>query len=96
MTELLLVNPNMVFPSDESSVSGRSVQIRDVEKVVNLGLLSIASHLDASGLSLKIVDLVGRQNDLELLRHTIESEKPRFVGISCISCYAYHAWCRVL
>jgi radical SAM superfamily enzyme YgiQ (UPF0313 family) len=88
MTEILLVNSNMVFPSD-ASISGRPVPIRDVEKVVNLGLLSVASYLDSKGQSVKIIDLVGHSNDLEFLRHTVEKEKPRVVGISCISCFTY-------
>ena len=88
MTELLLVNSNMTFPSD-ASISGRPVQIRDMEKVVNLGLLSIASYLDAKGISLKIIDLVGCEDCLALLRNEREREKPRFVGISCISCFTY-------
>ena len=38
MTDILLVNSNMTFPSD-ASISGRPVAIRDLEKVVNMGLL---------------------------------------------------------
>ncbi len=88
MSEVLLINPNMVFPSDYS-VSGRTVQIRDIEKVINLGLLSIASYLDAKNISVRLIDLVGKKNDVQMLRDALEQEKPKFVGISCISCYAY-------
>jgi radical SAM superfamily enzyme YgiQ (UPF0313 family) len=88
MAEILLVNSNMTFPS-EASISGRPVSVRDLERVVNLGLLSIASYLDGNAVSVKIIDLVGQSNDLELLRQTVARESPRFVGISCISCFAY-------
>ncbi|VEN73196.1 conserved hypothetical protein [Candidatus Desulfarcum epimagneticum] len=88
MNELLLINPNMVFPGD-SGISGRSANIRDVEKVINLGLLTIATCLDDAGVSLKIIDLVGIQNDAEMLLKALEREKPRYVGIACISCFAY-------
>ena len=47
MAEILLVNSNMTFPS-EASISGRPVSVRDLERVVNLGLLSIASYLDGN------------------------------------------------
>jgi radical SAM superfamily enzyme YgiQ (UPF0313 family) len=78
----------MTFPSD-ASISGRPVAIRDLEKVVNLGMLSIASYLDGNGVSVKIIDLVGQSDDLEILRRAVEKEQPRFVGVSCISCFAY-------
>jgi radical SAM superfamily enzyme YgiQ (UPF0313 family) len=88
MTDVLFVNSNMVFPSD-TSISGRPVSIRDLEKVVNLGLLSIASYLDSNGVSVKIIDLVGQRDDLDVLRRAVEQEQPRVVGVSCISCFAY-------
>jgi len=88
MTDILLVNSNMTFPSD-ASISGRPVAIRDLEKVVNLGLLSIASYLDSNGVSVKIIDLVGQRDDLDVLRRAVEQEQPRVVGVSCISCFAY-------
>jgi anaerobic magnesium-protoporphyrin IX monomethyl ester cyclase len=88
MVELLFVNPNMIF-SPSVPISGRSFQIRNLEKVVNLGLLSIASYLDASGVSLEILDLVGEENDSKILRDTVARLKPKYVGISCISCFAY-------
>jgi anaerobic magnesium-protoporphyrin IX monomethyl ester cyclase len=88
MVDILLVNPNMSFSLD-SPVSGRSFQIRSLEKVINLGLLSVASYLDAAGISLEILDLVGEEDDLRLLRDTVARVKPEFVGFSCISCFAY-------
>ena len=88
MTELLLINPNMVFP-DNSDISGRSTDIRDVEDVVNLGLLTVATCLDDADVSLKIVDLVGKDDDINILIKAVKDEKPKYVGIACISCFAY-------
>lgn len=88
MPEVLLINSNMVFPGD-SNISGRPIPIRDVEKVVNLGLLSLASYLNAEGVSVQIMDLVGHPDDMEAIRNAIEQERPKFVGISCISCFTY-------
>ncbi len=86
-TELLLISPNIVYP--ESPISGRAVPVRAMEKVVNLGILSIASYLVERGITVKIMDFVGDENDIEKLRPAIQQGKPRFVGISCISCYGY-------
>lgn len=88
MAEVLLINPNIIFPSDYS-ISGRSVQIRDLEKVVNLGLLSVASYLKEKGVDIKIIDLVGQSDDESLLADAILQQNPKLIGISCISCYAY-------
>lgn len=88
MVDILLVTPEMIF-NPETPVSGRSFQIRNLEKVVNLGLLSVASYLHANGVSLEILDLVGKEDDLKILRDTVVQLKPKFVGISCISCFSY-------
>ena len=88
MAEILFINPNIVFPVN-AVISGRALPVRNIEKVVNLGLLSIASHLDTKGVSLKIIDLVGCEDDEEKIRQVIKEEQPKFIGISCISCYAY-------
>ena len=88
MIDVLLINSNMTFPS-EADISGRTVPVRDIEKVVNLGLLSVASYLDAKGFSVKILELVGHHDELPLIRQTIEQEQPQCVGISCISCFTY-------
>lgn len=88
MSDIVLINANMTFPSD-ANISGRSVPVRDIEKVVNLGMLSVASYLDAQDISVKLLDLVGHPNEFEEIRQTLEQEHPQFVGISCISCFTY-------
>jgi radical SAM superfamily enzyme YgiQ (UPF0313 family) len=88
MTEVLLINPNIVYPVD-AAISGRAIPIREIEKVVNLGLLSIASYLHAKDISVELMDLVGHFDDEEQLRQAIETVKPKIIGLSCISCYGY-------
>lgn len=88
MVDILFVSPDMVFKPD-SPISGRNFQIRNLEKVINLGLLSVAGYLDANGISVEILDLVGYQNDSVLLRDAVARVKPKIVGISCISCFSY-------
>lgn len=87
MSRVLLISPELSYPVDP--MSGRSAEVRELEKVANLGLLSVATYLDSMGIDVKLLDLVGVAGHLEILENEIVNERPRVVGFSCISCFSY-------
>jgi len=97
MAEVILISPQLVYP--QGPVSGRPAEIRSLEKVVNVGMLSVASYLDSLGVEVRILDLVGESLHLEILQKAVLDEKPCIVGFSCISCYGYPVvaeYCRLI
>ena len=86
MSKLLLVNPRITFPS---SIGGRNRRLRSKEKLLNLGLLSIASHAADSGLDVSILDLNDSASWITDLTPHLLQFIPDVVGLSCQSCYGF-------
>lgn len=85
-----LINCNMQFQfNEENRISGRPLELRNFERVINLGLLSLATYLEHHGHSVKIFDLVDCDDDLEIVEKVAKEKTADVVGFSCISCYGY-------
>jgi radical SAM superfamily enzyme YgiQ (UPF0313 family) len=92
MIDVLLVSPNVSYPTDTypiNLISEKSADLREREWVVNLGLLSIGSFLENNGLKVEILDLVGTPNHFEELMDVVRQSQPRLIGFSSVSCYSY-------
>jgi radical SAM superfamily enzyme YgiQ (UPF0313 family) len=75
MVDILLINPII-----ENQV------LKD--KVINVGLLSVASYIATQNISVKVVDLyIDSQTDIH---KTIEQDQPLVIGFSCSSAQSFY------
>lgn len=84
---VVLIQPDITYPEQ---ISGRHQLVRQREQYIEVGLLSIASHLRAHGLQVTLVNMSSGRS-LQDLREDIVGMQPRLVGIACMSGFAYPA-----
>lgn len=87
--DVLLLNPN-VTPHREDGASVGTIGVPDdyLVRCINAGVLSIASWLAQRGLRVRILDFL---DDLDLgpLHDLLARERPKVVGISVMTAFAY-------
>lgn len=89
--KVILINPKLLFPKSIYSNEYEEYEGNGAfdQKSINIGLLAIASYLDAKGHDVEILDLQDHINDCGDLIDCINKVSPDFIGISCNSCYSY-------
>lgn len=88
---ILMVNPKSVYPIWPDWDEFRDFEETGAfdQKCINVGLLAVASYLEAQGERVEVIDLQAEPHDTEELVAAAERITPTHVGISCNSCYAY-------
>lgn len=86
--DVLLINP-IVSYRDDMNVGTMGVPDDYLVRCINPGILSIATWLDGRGLSVAILDFSDGDGALEPLEHFLAAHRPKVVGISCMTGFAY-------
>lgn len=86
--DVLLINP-IVSYQDNMNVGTMGVPDDYLVRCINPGILSIATWLDGRGLSVAIIDFSDGDGALEPLDRFLVAHRPKLVGISCMTGFAY-------
>lgn len=87
--DMLLINPVVMAQRDDGANVGTIGVPEDyLVRCINTGILSIATYLDARGYSVGILDFL-ESNDLGPLEDYLGRERPRVIGISCMTGFSY-------
>ena len=89
--DALFIQPSLCYPTEQ--IAGRHQSIRQIEAYIEIGMLSIASFLEAKGLKVNILNLAAPGKSLSDLATAIRVMKPRLVAIPCMSGYSYPSLC---
>ena len=88
MKSILLVNPHLQF---QSEFGGRSSLPRSREYLLNMGLLSLATYIQACGHNVNLIDTSMTDYPYKDYVDALYEYHPTVIGISNQSCYSYQA-----
>ena len=83
----LAIQPGIVYP--EAAIAGRHQSVRQTEGYIEIGLLSLASYLEAKGVETRLLSLDNEPDIDATLRAAVLDFEPDLAAISCMSGYAY-------
>lgn len=88
--DLLLLNPHVADLTDEpgAQVGTMAVPQNYLVRCLNSGILALASYCDGLGYQVAILDFIDSP-DLSQLKRTLGQGRPRVVGISVLTGFAY-------